>query len=161
MRTTSDTIARPTITRNVCKKIRDNFDKPTDIIRDMYTKPSKLHRDSGYQELYDAIMMQFMKDEGIKQIKILSVTASPGDDLKYEQEQDTLLHAFQGFDRERVFLDMPDPVQDTLTEIEEHLRDGQHDILHITAHGSLAGKHGVLFLETEGGKEVQITGAVL
>lgn len=96
-----------------------------------------------------------------KQIKILSITASPGDELQYEREQDTLLQAFQGFDRERVFLDMPDPVKDTLTEIEERLQDGKHDILHITAHGSLAGKHGVLILETEGGKEVQITGAVL
>jgi hypothetical protein len=46
-----------------------------------------------------------------KQIKILSITASPDDagDIYYEIEQDTLLEAFKSFDREAVFLDMPAP----------------------------------------------------
>jgi len=46
-----------------------------------------------------------------------------------------LLEVFKDFDRELVFLDMPDPVKSTLTEIREHLEDGHHDILHLTAHG--------------------------
>ncbi len=103
------------------------------------------------------------KTPPVKQIKILSITASPEDELQYEKEQDTLLQAFKDFDRERVFLDIPDPVQDTLTEIAEHLQDGQHDILHITAHGSLANKkgEGILFFETEAGKAIPVTGAEL
>ncbi len=97
-----------------------------------------------------------------KQIKILSITASPGDDLRYEREQDTMLDAFRDFDRERVFLDMPDPVKDTLTGIEEHLQDGKHDILHITAHGSINEKgEGVLSFETEEGEEALVTGSEL
>ncbi|MCK5058311.1 MAG: CHAT domain-containing protein, partial [Candidatus Aminicenantes bacterium] len=99
----------------------------------------------------------------VKQIKILSITASPEDELQYEKEQDTLLQAFRDFDRERVFLDIPDPVKDTLTEIAEHLQDGKHDILHITAHGSLANQkgEGVLSFETEAGEAIPVTGAEL
>ncbi|MCK4765148.1 MAG: tetratricopeptide repeat protein [Candidatus Aminicenantes bacterium] len=98
----------------------------------------------------------------LKQIKILAVVASPGDELLYEREQEILLHAFRDFDRERVFLDIPDPVNDTLTEIGERLQDGKHDILHITAHGSInENGEGTLSFETEEGEAVEVTGAEL
>jgi len=99
-----------------------------------------------------------------KQIKILSITASPEGEnyILYEQEQDTLLEVFKDFDRERVFLDMPDPIKSTLTEIREHLEDGRHDILHITAHGGIgAAGAGVLSLEDHQGNLEQVTGEEL
>ncbi|UCH98108.1 MAG: CHAT domain-containing protein, partial [Candidatus Aminicenantes bacterium] len=99
-----------------------------------------------------------------KQIKILSITASPEDvdDIYYEREQDIMLEVFKSFDREEVFLDMPDPVKDTLTEIGDHLQDGKHDILHITAHGSINEKgEGVLSLEDQWGKCLEVTGEKL
>lgn len=99
-----------------------------------------------------------------KQIKILSITASPEGEnyILYEQEQDTLLDAFKSFDREQVFLDMPDPVKSTLKEIQEHLEDGKHDILHITAHGGINDKgEGVLSLEDHQGNLDEVTGKEL
>jgi len=99
-----------------------------------------------------------------KQIKILSITASPEGEnyILYEQEQDTLLDAFKSFDREQVFLDMPDPVKSTLKEIQEHLEDGKHDILHITAHGGINDKgEGVLSLEGHQGNLDEVTGKEL
>jgi len=99
-----------------------------------------------------------------KQIKILSITASPEGEnyILYEQEQDTLLEVFKDFDRELVFLDMPDPVKSTLTEIREHLEDGQHDILHITAHGGIDETGaGVLSFEDHQGNLVPVTGEEL
>ncbi len=96
------------------------------------------------------------------QIKILSLTAAPENDLLYEQEQDTLLEVFSGFDRERVFLDMPDPVEGTLSEMELYLKEGQHDILHITAHGQV-NESGIGYLCLEGslGEAIEVTGAGL
>ncbi len=99
-----------------------------------------------------------------KQIKILSITASPDDaaDIFYEQEQDTMLNAFQFFDRDDVYLDMPDPVKSTLDEIKERLEDGKHDILHITAHGNINDKgEGVLCFENHRGKLETVTGSQL
>ena len=99
-----------------------------------------------------------------KQIKILSITASPDDEnmLLYEQEQDTLLNAFQGFDRDQVYLDMPDPVKSTLDEIKERLEDGKHDILHITAHGGINDKgEGFLCFEDQRGKLETVSGSQL
>jgi tetratricopeptide (TPR) repeat protein len=99
-----------------------------------------------------------------KQIKILSITASPEgvDSINYEMEQDIMLEAFRSLDREEVFLDMPDPVKSTLTEIAEHLNDGKHDILHITAHGGIDKKgEGVLSLEDQWGKPHEVTGELL
>ncbi len=108
--------------------------------------------------------MRKQKRDKVLQIKILSITASPDDvdDIYYEREQDIMLEVFKSFDREEVFLDMPDPVKDTLTEIAEHLKDGKHDILHITAHGSIAEKGaGVLCLEDQWGKKQEVTGEKL
>jgi tetratricopeptide (TPR) repeat protein len=99
-----------------------------------------------------------------KQIKILSITASPEgvDSINYEMEQDIMLEAFRSFEQEEVFLDMPDPVKSTLTEIADHLNDGKHDILHITAHGSINKKgEGVLSLEDQWGKPHEVTGELL
>jgi tetratricopeptide (TPR) repeat protein len=99
-----------------------------------------------------------------KQIKILSITASPEGKnyLLYEKEQDTLLEVFKFFHREQVFLDMPDPVKSTLTEIREHLEDGRHDILHLTAHGGINEKGaGVLSLEDHQGNLEPVTGEEL
>lgn len=99
-----------------------------------------------------------------KQIKILSITASPEgvDSINYEMEQDIMLEAFRSFDREELFLDMPDPVKSTLTEIAEHLKDGKHDILHITAHGGINKKgEGVLSLEDHWGNLHEVTGELL
>jgi tetratricopeptide (TPR) repeat protein len=99
-----------------------------------------------------------------KQIKILSITASPEGEnyILYEQEQDTLLEVFKDFDRELVFLDMPDPVKSTLTEIREHLEDGHHDILYLTAHGVINEKGtGVLSFEDHQGNLEQVAGEEL
>ncbi len=99
-----------------------------------------------------------------KQIKILSITASPEDvdDIYYEREQDIMLDVFKSFDRQEVFLDMPDPVKDTLAEIKDHLEDGKHDILHITAHGGIDKKgEGILSLEDQWGKLDEVTGKKL
>ncbi|MCX6584016.1 MAG: tetratricopeptide repeat protein [Candidatus Aminicenantes bacterium] len=102
-----------------------------------------------------------------KQIKILSITASSDDvdgagDIFYEQEQDTLLNAFQHFDREDVYLDMPDPVKSTMDEIKERLADGKHDILHITAHGNINHNgEGFLCLEDHRGQLERVTGLQL
>ncbi|UCH93360.1 MAG: CHAT domain-containing protein, partial [Candidatus Aminicenantes bacterium] len=99
-----------------------------------------------------------------KQIKILSMTASPEDvdDIYYEKEQDAMLEAFKSFDREEVFLDMPDPVKSTLIEIKDHLENGKHDILHITAHGGINKKgEGILSLEDQWGKLDEVTGRKL
>ena len=99
-----------------------------------------------------------------KQVKILSITASPEDAvlIDYESEQDLMLEAFREFERDEVFLDMPDPVNSTLAEIESHLEDGRHDILHITAHGGIDenGK-GFLLLEDEWGKSLEVSGDIL
>ena len=99
-----------------------------------------------------------------KQIKILAVTASPEftTDIDYEKEQETLLDAFQSFDQEAVFLDMPDPVKSTLTEIKERLKAGRHDVLYITAHAYLDKKgKGILSFEDEYGSLEEVPGKKL
>ena len=115
-------------------------------------------------DFFKDFMRDYKKDEKNKQIKILTITASPddADDIFYEQEQDTLLNAFQYFDREDVYLDMPDPVKSTLDEIQERLSEGKHDILHITAHGSINDTgEGGLFFEDHWGKLEKVTGSQL
>ena len=105
-----------------------------------------------------------LKTKKERQIKILAITASPenGADLLYEREQDILLDMFAGFDHQEVFLDMPDPVKSSLTEIQENLQHYRHDILLISAHGGV-NKNGAGFLALEGpqGEEVQVTGTEL
>ncbi|MCP5051836.1 MAG: CHAT domain-containing protein, partial [bacterium] len=89
-----------------------------------------------------------------KQIKVLAITASPDNtsNIDYEKEQETLLDAFNPFDPKTLYLDIPDPVQGTLTETQERLKTGKHDILYLIAHPSLDKKNqGALALEEENG----------
>ncbi len=159
---------------NLYDEIRRNISRITNILKDINSLTIHRHKESGYEELYQAIMRRYEEDgqelnksdkkPEIPQIKILSITASPEGEnyILYEQEQDTLLEVFKDFDRELVFLDMPDPVKSTLTEIREHLEDGQHDILHITAHGGIDEKGaGVLSFEDHQGNLEPITGEEL
>jgi hypothetical protein len=115
--------------------------------------------------LEEEVAMKGLKDgkEEVKQkqIKILSIIASPEDmeGIYYEKEQDLMLDAFKSVDREEVYLDMPDPVKSTLTEIQEHLQDGKHDILHIAAHGGINKKgEGILCLENHQGNLQEVKG---
>jgi len=105
-----------------------------------------------------------LKAKKIKQVKILAITASPEftTDILYEKEQETMLDAFNPFDREAVFLDMPDPVKSTLTEIKERLKAGRHDVLYITAHAYLDKKgKGILSFEDEYGSLEEVPGKKL
>ncbi len=95
-----------------------------------------------------------------KQIKILAITASPGEenDIYYEKKQDLLLDSVKAFDREEVFLDLPDPDKSTLTVIQEHLDNGWYDILYIAAHGgSDENGEGILALEDTWGEPRAVT----
>ena len=146
---------------NFYQDIRDNIDKLLEILSDINSLSIESHRKTGYRELYDAIDAKYRKDYNIKQIKILSITASPKeeDPLLYEQEQDTLLDAFREFERRDIFLDMPDPVRSTMAEIEDNLKEGRHDILQITAHGAIdETARGVLSLEDEQGIKKEVSG---
>ena len=104
------------------------------------------------------------KAKKIRQVKILSIAASPEwtEDILYEKEQETLLDAFNVFDGEALFLDMPDPVKSTLEEIKERLKTGRHDVLYITAHAYLDKKgRGVLAFEDEYGSLEEVSGKKL
>jgi tetratricopeptide (TPR) repeat protein len=159
---------------NLYDEIRRNISRLTDILKDINALNLQRHKESCYEDLYQAIVDRNEHDMEVPetsdkkpetpQIKILSITASPEGEnyILYEQEQDTLLDAFKNFDREQVFLDMPDPVKSTLVEIKEHLEDGKHDILNITAHGGINGKgEGVLSLEDHQGNLDEVTGKEL
>ena len=116
----------------------------------------KLAKHYGKLELYSVgENPPYLPPESDKQIKILSVTASPDSDVFYEKELDVLLESFSKFDRERLFIDMPDPVQSTLVEMENWLGEYRHDILILSSHGSESGK---LAFEDEEGKPVPVTG---
>ncbi len=80
------------------------------------------------------------------QIKILSVTASPPDsDIFYEKEQQVMLDSLSDFSQADLFLDIPDMVNSTLYDMAGYLKNGKHDILQITAHGT-KDKDGKTFL---------------
>ena len=122
-----------------------------------------LFREKEQVEKAERVQEKEAEIEG-KQIKVLAMTASPkeSDPLLYELEQDTLLEVFGRFERRRVFLDMPDPVKSTLEEIREHLLEGKHDILQITAHGGLDEEgHGLLSFEDEEGNLQKVKGREL
>jgi len=144
--------------------IRQHISRLTAILKDINGLTIELHRQKDYGELYQTIMKRYRRDNGIKQIKILALTASPedGQGLNYELEQDLLLESFKDFDRHEVFLDMPDPVNSTLQEMAERLNEDRHDILLISAHGGMNDKgEGFLSLEDDGGGEVEVTGQEL
>ncbi len=72
------------------------------------------------------------------QLKILSITASPKEeDIFCEKEQEAILDAFHKYDHKRLFVDIPDLIESTMYEIAKYLKDGKHDVLQITAHGSI------------------------
>jgi tetratricopeptide (TPR) repeat protein len=98
-----------------------------------------------------------------KQVKILAITASPKDSpIFYEKEQDVLLESIGQFDKEKLFLDIPDPVNATLDEIKKYLKTGNHDILQITAHGTINNNgEGALVFEDAKGEDAEVTGAEL
>ena len=144
--------------------IRRNLDGLTAILKDINALDIEAHREKGYDKLFRAIITKYRRDNGIKQIKILALTAAPedGQGLNYELEQDILLESFKDFDRGEVFLDMPDPVNSTLQEMAERLVEDRHDILLISAHGGMNDKgEGFLSLEDDGGEEVKVTGQEL
>ena len=90
----------------------------------------------------------YIKPPTQSQIKILSVTASPPDsDIFYEKEQQVMLDSLGDFAQADLFLDIPDMVNSTLYDMADYLKNGKHDILQITAHGTLdnAGKTFLLF----------------
>ncbi|MCP4130002.1 MAG: tetratricopeptide repeat protein [bacterium] len=96
--------------------------------------------------------------EDSRQVKILSITASPEDSILYEREQEVLLDSFQNFTHNKLAIDMPDPMRSTLTEIELWLNEYQHDILILSAHGSVSGG---LRLEDELGDGAAVSGMEL
>jgi hypothetical protein len=73
-----------------------------------------------------------------------------------------MLDAFKSFDREVAYLDMPDPVKSTRAELEDHLADGKHAILHITAHRAIDEKgEGLLCLEDHRGNLREVSADAL
>ena len=89
------------------------------------------------------------------QLRILSITAQSEKPVQYELEQQTLLDSFKDFDRDKILIDMPDPVDSTINEIHNWLTEYKHHILIISCHGSEDGK---LEFEDENGKEYKISG---
>jgi len=148
---------------NLYSEIRQDIDRLTAILKDINALTIEAHREKGYDELFRAIMTKYRQDNGLKQIKILALTASPedGQGLRYELEQDLLLESFKDFNRQEVFLDMPDPVKSTLEEIAEGLAADRHDILLISAHGGIEQGQGFLALEDKDGNEKKVTGQEL
>jgi len=148
---------------NLYSEIRQDIDRLTAILKDINALTIEAHREKGYDELFRAIMAKYRQDNGLKQIKILALTASPedGQGLRYELEQDLLLESFKDFNRQEVFLDMPDPVKSTLEEIAEGLAADHHDILLISAHGGIEQGQGFLALEDKDGNEKKVTGQEL
>lgn len=99
-----------------------------------------------------------------KQVKILALTASPGEnsDGYYELAQDMLLDGFTGFNREVLYLDLPDPVKGTLSVIKEYMGNGKHDVVYLDCLGGVNEQgEGFLYLENDGGGVARVTGKEL
>lgn len=101
---------------------------------------------------------KYKSEKQKKQIKILSITASPDSLIMYEEEQSVLLNSFSQFIGDDLVFDMPDPINSTLTELDNYLDLYGYDILIISAHGSEDGK---LMFEDENGDEVNVPAAQL
>ncbi len=96
-------------------------------------------------------------------LKILFITSLPVDldenarYLELEKEQELLIQATAGLiaDKKLIvdFLDIADP-----ESIETALQKGEHHIVHISGHGSHGKEHGVLYLETETGDTLKVSG---
>jgi tetratricopeptide (TPR) repeat protein len=104
-------------------------------------------------------------------LKMLFVTALPENMdernklLEIEEEQKRLIDAIGSFEatggKPKLVIEFLDTA--SLHEIGEALRKRQHDILHISGHGSYQKdvKQGVLHLEDEEGNHCEVTGAAL
>jgi tetratricopeptide (TPR) repeat protein len=104
-------------------------------------------------------------------LKMLFVTALPENMderdklLEIEEEQKRLINAIGSFEatggQPKIVIEFLDTA--SLHEIGEALRKHQHDILHISGHGSYQKdvKQGVLHLEDEEGNHCEVTGAAL
>jgi tetratricopeptide (TPR) repeat protein len=144
--------------KHISMHIGDFLDKLSDIRFEPYKKLEA----TDFKILFDEInkRAQHLKPP---QVKILAITASPkGSPIFYEKEQDVLLESIGQFDKEKLFLDIPDPVNATLDEIKKYLKTGKHDILQITAHGTINNNgEGALVFEDAKGGDVKVTGAEL
>ena len=104
-------------------------------------------------------------------LKMLFVTALPenlderGKMLEIEEEQKRLIDAIGSFEatggQPNLVIEFLDTA--SLAEISDALRKHQHDILHISGHGSYQQevKQGVLYLEDDEGNHCEVTGAIL
>ncbi len=130
-----------------------------DTLSDMRFETYEQLEKTGFKPLFDEIekrkaeLKKKVSTEQKKQITILAITAAPHDDLYYEKEQNVLIDAFRPYGQDRVFLDMPDPVRSTLTELDNWGKENTYDIVIISAHGS---KDGILSFEDEKGNPVYV-----
>jgi len=125
------------------KKLRPKFYEEIDVLFEIESEKVSIPEDTKPEPL-------------VKQVKILSITASPDSSIMYEREQTVLLDSFAPYTGEGVAVDMPDPVSSTLTELDKFLGKYPYDILIISAHGT---KEGKLMFEDEEGNEVAVAGS--
>ncbi len=93
-----------------------------DTLSDLRFESYENLKATGFKVLFDEIKKraQYLKPP---QVKILAITASPkGSPIFYEKEQDVLIDSIGKFDKEKLFLDIPDPVNATLDEINKYLK---------------------------------------
>ena len=139
----------------ISMEIGDFLDTLSDMCFETYEQLEK----TDFKPLFDEIekrktgLKKEVPTEQKKQIKILAITAAPHDDLYYEREQNVLIDAFRSYGDDWVFLDMPDPVRSTLTELDNWGKENTYDIVIISAHGS---KDGTLSFEDEKGNPVYV-----
>ncbi len=133
-----------------------------DTISDMKYEPYEKLKATGFKVFFDEIKKK-ARYITPPQVKILAITASPENSpIFYEKEQDVLIDSVDKFDKDKLFLDIPDPVDSTLAEIKKYLETGRHDILQITAHGTInEDGEGILLFENARGNEVHVTGREL
>ncbi len=144
--------------KHISMHIGDFLEKLSDMRFESY----KNLKATNFKVLFDEINK---RAQNLKppQVKILAITASPkGSPIFYEKEQDVLIDSIGKFDKEKLFIDIPDPVNATLDEIKKYLEIGKHDVLQITAHGTINDKgEGLLAFEDSTGENVDITGTEL
>ncbi len=133
-----------------------------DTISDMKYEPYEKLKATDFKAFFDEIKKK-ARYINPPQVKILAITASPENSpIFYEKEQDVLIDSVGKFDKDKLFLDIPDPVDSTLAEIKKYLETGRHDILQITAHGTInEDGEGILLFENARGNEVHVTGREL
>ena len=93
-----------------------------DTLSDLRFESYENLKATGFKVLFDEIKerAQYLKPP---QVKILAITASPkGSPIFYEKEQDVLIDSIGKFDKEKLFLDVPDPVNATFDEIDKYLK---------------------------------------